>query len=123
MLKYELINKGWIVSHTARSVYRASAALSLLIFPALWLAIEGNGILGPFLRPLLFIGVLGMALTGLGMEYFLFRFDDSGALKQIFWFCVMIFAPIGPALYCLFVYSRSDILARSCAEHADRSLG
>jgi hypothetical protein len=116
MLMYELINKEWIVSRTARSVYRASAALSMLLFPVLWFAIEGDGTLGPVLRPILFIGVLGMALTGLGMEYFLFRFDSSAPLKQIFWFCVMIFAPIGPALYCFLVYSRSDILKRSCAE-------
>jgi hypothetical protein len=116
MLRYELINKEWIVSRTARGVYRASATLSMLLFPVLWFAIEGDGTLGPVLRPLLFIGVLGMALTGLGMEYFLFRFDSSAPLKQIFWFCVMIFAPIGPALYCFLVYSRSDILKRSCAE-------
>jgi len=116
MLRYELINKEWIVSRTARSVYRAGAAVSMLLIPVLWFAIEGDGTLGPFLRPLLFIGVLGMALTGLGMEYFLFRFDNSGPLKQIFWFCVLIFAPIGPAVYCFLVYSRSDILKRSCAE-------
>jgi len=116
MLRYELINREWIISRTARSVYRAAAVASMLLFPVLWLAIEGDGRIAPFLRPLLFIAVLGMALTGLGMEYFLFRFDDSGALKQVFWFCVMLFAPIGPALYCFLVYSRSDIVKRSCAE-------
>jgi hypothetical protein len=25
-------------------------------------------------------------------------------------FCVMMFPPLGPALYCLFVYSRSKVL-------------
>ncbi len=119
MLRYELINKEWIVSRTARSVYRASAALSMLLFPVLWLAIEGDGTLGPFLRPLLFIGALGMALTGLAMEYFLFRFDNSGPLKQIFWFCIMIFAPIGPALYCFLVYSRADILKLAVPRRSD----
>jgi len=49
------------------------------------------------------------------MEYFLFRFDDSGALKQVFWFCVMLFAPLGPALYCFLVYSRSDMV-KECAD-------
>jgi hypothetical protein len=119
MLRYELINKEWIVSRTARSVYRASATLSMLLFPVLWLAIESDGTLGPFLRPLLFIGVLGMALKGLAMEYFLFRFDNSGPLKQIFWFCIMIFAPIGPALYCFLVYSRSDILKLAVPRRSD----
>jgi hypothetical protein len=126
MLKYELINKEWIVSRTARSVYRAAAVLSLLVLPVLWLAIANGGMFGPqgpFLRPLLFIGVLGMALTGLGMEYFLFGFDNSGPLKQVFWFCVMILAPIGPALYCFIVYSRSDVLRNACTERPDRIIG
>jgi len=76
----------------------------------------GGEILGPFrpvLRPILFAAVLGMAINALGMEYFLFRFDDSGPLRQVFWFCVMIFAPLGPALYCFVVYSRSDQLKNS----------
>jgi hypothetical protein len=126
MLAYELIHKEWIVSRTARTVYRAAAVLSLLLLPVLWVAIVDDGMLGPLrpiLRPVLFVGVLGMALTGLGMEYFLFRFDDSHALKQVFWFCVMILAPIGPALYCFLVYSRSDVVKRSCAENPDPLLG
>ena len=126
MLPYELINKEWIVSRTARTVYRAAAVLSLLLFPVLWLAIVDDGMLGPLrsiLRPLLFVGVLGMALTGLGMEYFLFRFDDSHAVKQVFWFCVMILAPVGPALYCFLVYSRSDVVKRSCAASPDPLIG
>jgi hypothetical protein len=122
MLQYDLITKEWIISRTARSVYRAAAALSLLLLPVLWMAIEGGGMLGPLrpiLRPLLFVGALGMATTGLGMEYFLFRFDDSHALKQVFWFCVMLFAPVGPALYCFLVYSRSDAVKR----YVDRAPG
>jgi hypothetical protein len=126
MLAYELINREWIVSRTARTVYRAATVLSLLLLPLLWIAIEDTRMLGPLrsiLRPLLFVGVLGTALTGLGMEYFLFRFDDSHALKQVFWFCVMILAPIGPALYCFLVYSRSEVVKRTCAEHPDPLLG
>jgi hypothetical protein len=120
MLRYDLITKEWIISRTARSVYRAAAALSLLLLPVLWVAIQGSGMLGslrPILRPLLFVGALGMALTGLGMEYFLFRFDESHALKQVFWFCVMLFAPVGPALYCFLVYSRSDAV-QQCVDRA-----
>jgi len=36
MLKYEYINKEWIVSPTARRVYRASAALSVALFFSWW---------------------------------------------------------------------------------------
>ncbi len=36
MLKYEYINKEWIVSPTARRVYRASAALSVALFFCWW---------------------------------------------------------------------------------------
>jgi hypothetical protein len=124
MLKYEYINKEWIVSRTARSVYRAAAALSLLLIPVLWIAIEGS-MLGPLrlmLRPLLFIAVLGMAITVVGMEYFLFRFDTSHPLKQVLWFCAMVFAPIGPALYCFLVYSRSDVV-KSCVAPASGMSG
>lgn len=39
MLTHELINREWIVSRSARNVYRAAAVLSLLI-PLLWIAIE-----------------------------------------------------------------------------------
>lgn len=122
MQPYELINKEWIVSHAARSVYRAAAAISLLLLPVLWVAIADDGMLGPLrpiLRPLLFVAVVGMALTGLGMEYFLFRFDDSHPLQQVFWFCVMLLPPVGPALYCFLVYSRSEILKHSSAERPD----
>jgi hypothetical protein len=41
------------------------------------------------------------------MQYFLFRFDDSHPMKQIFWFCVILFPSLGPALFCFTVYSRS----------------
>jgi len=120
MLKYELINKEWIVSRTARIVYRTAAVASLGILVALVALILNldRAMAEPLrlmLKPLLFLGVLGMATTGLGMEYFLFRFDNSHALKQVFWFCVMLFAPLGPALYCFLVYSRSDMV-KECAD-------
>ena len=116
MLKYEYVNKEWIVSPTARRVYRTAAAVSLTL-PALLVAIRlpgGFEAIHPFIRPLVFIGVSGTATNLVGMEYFLARFDNSHVLKQIFWFCVMIFPPIGPALYCFFVYSRSDAIQNVC---------
>jgi hypothetical protein len=49
------------------------------------------------------------------MQYFLFRFDDSHPLKQIAWFCVMVVPLLGPSLYCLIVYSRSDLVKGTLA--------
>ena len=119
MLKYDYITKEWIVSSTARIVYRAAAGVSLGLF-ALLVAIQLDSnmldALRPILRLLLLVGVLGAATTLIGMQYFLFRFDNSHPLKQVLWFCVMIFIPLGPALYCFFAYSRSDVLKRSCTK-------
>ena len=75
MVRYELINKELIVSPTARSVYRISAVVSLtLYFSLAWITINGPT---PFLKQILFVGVVATAITVVGMETFLFRFDDS----------------------------------------------
>jgi hypothetical protein len=94
MLRYEYINKEWIVSPTARGIYRISAGLSLALLGFWWIALS-EGIppqIQPMVRPLVFVGVLGAGTTFVGMEYFLFRFDDSHPLKQILWFVVMLLA-------------------------------
>jgi hypothetical protein len=109
MLRYEYINKEWIVSPTARRIYRTSAGLSLGLLGFWWIALS-EGIppqVQPMVRPLVFVGVLGAGTTFVGMEYFLFRFDDSHPLKQILWFVVMLIPLLGPPLYCFIVYSRS----------------
>ena len=120
MLKYEWINKEWIVSPTARRVYRASAGLSVALLFGLWaILIAGGGIpanVAPVVRLLLLAGVLGAGITIVGMEFFLFRFDNSHPLKQIVWFLVLLFPLLGPALYCFVVYSRSEVLKKSCAK-------
>ncbi|PYX84623.1 MAG: hypothetical protein DMG68_20230 [Acidobacteria bacterium] len=67
----------------------------------------------PLIRLLLLAGVVGAATTMVAMEYFLFGFDTSSAIKKVFWFCVMMFPPLGPALYCFVVYSRSKVLERA----------
>jgi len=112
MLRYDLINKSWIVGPHARRAYRAAAILSLFLLPVV-LAIKEAYPVPIYLRQLLLLTLLGTSLNCIGMEYFLFRFDDSGALKQIFWFFVMLFVPFGPALYCFIVYSRSKGHERS----------
>ena len=109
MQPYEYINKDWIVSQSARRVYRAFAVISLALYPAVIALAMGDipRMIVPALRLLLFASVVGTGITMVGMEFFLFRFDDSHALKQIVWFVVMLLPPLGPAMYCFVIYSRS----------------
>jgi hypothetical protein len=121
MQPYELISKDWILSGIARRVYRIAAGLSL----TLYLSLVEIGMRGPtpFLKQFVFLGILGTAINGVGMEFFLFRFDESPAWKQIVWFCVMLFVPLGPALYCYCVYSRSQVLKAARTSSSERILG
>ena len=123
MLSYEFINKEWIVSATARTVYRTAAYLSIMLF-VLWCYTLSEGVpraYAPFFRALVFAGVLGAGTVFVGMEYFLFRFDQSHALKQMAWFCIMLFPLLGSAIYCLVVYSRSTIVRNCRTSHASDS--
>jgi len=113
---YQHFSKEWIVSPTARRVYRIAAVLSLTLYVSLAALIVYGPI--PALKQFLFVGVLATAINGTGMEFFLFRFDDSAAWKQILWFCALIFIPIGPALYCFVVYSRSKMVLNAVATDA-----
>ena|SRR5882762_5862330 len=123
MLKYDLTNKEWIVSQIARRVYRISAVISLALYPVLVALIAGEipENLAPVMKPLLLGSILGAAIVVVGMEFFLFRFDDSHPVKQIFWFCVMIFVPLGPALYCFLVYSRSKAFKNGPADGVEEA--
>jgi hypothetical protein len=78
--------------------------------------------LAPLARLFLLIGVLGAAVTITAMEYFLFGFDRSSAWKKTFWFCVMMFPLLGPAMYCFFVYLRSEVHKVSVAKRVDGAL-
>ena len=103
----------------ARSVYRVAAVVSLTLYVSLAALIVYGPILA--LKQFLFVGVLATAINGTGMEFFLFRFDDSAAWKQILWFCALIFIPVGPALYCFLVYSRSRVVLNALAIAEDVS--
>lgn len=120
MRSYDFINKEWIVSPTARRVYRISAAISLTLYWSVAALILNQRV--PFLRQLLFLGVLGTAITVAGMECFLIRFDDSPAWQQIAWFLVMFCPPLGPALYCFLGYSRSQVVRNACVVRSDGAL-
>jgi len=111
MLRYYYINKEWILSATARRIYRISASLSIMLFLIEW-AVRmhvpiGPGML-PIVRPLVFAGVFGAAITLIAMEYFFFGFDKTPVWKKALWFLVLLAPPLGPPLYCFVVYSRSS---------------
>lgn len=114
MLTYEFINKEWIVSPTAHTVYRTAAYLSIMLFVLLcYTQFETvPSAYHPLFRALILVGIFGAATVFVGMEYFLFRFDQSHPLKQILWFCIMLFPLLAVAFYCLFVYSRSRLVKR-----------
>ena len=116
---YQHFSKEWIVSPTARRVYRVAAVGSMTLYVSLAALIVYGPI--PALKQFLFVGVLAAAINGTGMEFFLFRFDDSPAWKQILWFCALIFIPIGPVLYCFLVYSRSKVVLNALAIAEDVS--
>ena len=114
MLRY-YYNKEWMLSSTARRIYRAAAVLSLVLFCSLWVwpfVDEIPVVLLPILKLLLLAGVLGAAITVVAMEYFLFGFDKSPAGKKVLWFCVTLLPLIGPPLYCFVVYSRQSGLGQ-----------
>jgi len=122
MLRYYYINKEWIISRTAQRIYRIAACLSIALFIMLVaMRIAGSipEVLLPLVKPILLTMVCGAATTMVAMEYFLFGFDNSSGLKKVFWFCVLAFPPLGPALYWFFVYSRSDVLEKDTAKRVE----
>ena len=123
MLRHYYINRGWMVSIAARRVYRVATSLSLalfFVFLAMGLTEAIPDALIPVLKAVILAGVLGSATTMVAMEYFLFGFDNSSAMKKVFWFCVMLLPQVGPALYCFLVYSRSKLVSAQPEEHVQR---
>src|SRR6267142_2449707 len=118
MLRYYFINREWIMSSTARCIYRTAAVLSMGLFVGLCLLPLSGGIVldSPAVNFLLFIGVVGAAITVVAMEYFLFGFDRSPEWKKVCWFCIMVLPLIGPALYGFIVYSRADMVKRNTTD-------
>jgi hypothetical protein len=124
MLYKYYINREWMVSPIAQSIYRTAARLSIGLFClliVLGIVREVPSGLLPLIKVFVLLGVIGAATTTVAMEYFLFGFDTSPALKKVFWFCVMALPLLGPGLYCLMVYSRSDVLKAPQPETAKRT--
>jgi hypothetical protein len=121
MDKYEYIKKEWIVSRGARRVYRFSAFLSLTLLLWPWVADASatSEVAASIATALLLAGILGYVTSQAAMEIFLFRFDSSHALKQIFWFCVLLVPVLGAALYVFLVYSRSTVLSKADKQRAE----
>ena len=110
-MRHYYINKEWIVSDTAKQIYRFAALVSIAFFLLLIWIITAERLpsfMETVYRPLLFIGVLGTTTTVVAMEYFLFGFDPNPAWKKTLWFFVLCLPPIGPAIYCLTVYAKCD---------------
>src|SRR5215472_18534265 len=100
MLRYYYINRGWIVSSSARRMYRIAASLSLSLFFVLF-AMSLRGLIPNALVPVL--RAISPAWCVRSCNYndcdgvLFVGFDDSSALKKMFWFCVMLLPPLGPA--------------------------
>jgi len=125
-LNHYYINKEWMLSVTARCVYRAAAVLSLILIPALiWFVNLGSypgtsATLMLVVKRIVLAGVVGTATTTIAMEYFIFGYDDSAGWKKTFWFIVMLLPAIGAPLYCFVVYSRSNVLKRYWKTRAEQ---
>ncbi|HYH01308.1 MAG TPA: hypothetical protein VD837_19435 [Terriglobales bacterium] len=112
MYTHFYINREWMLSRTARRVYRAAAALSFGLLALIVAHFAGADLLdqplvAPLVGPVLLLCMLGTALTLVAMEYFYFTFDDLSTFRKVAWFFILCLIPIGPALYCYAVYSRS----------------
>ena len=97
-----------------------AATLSLVLFFALIALpfVEIPQSFAPLFKLFVFAGALGAATTWVAMEYFLFGYDGSPALKKAFWFAAMCLPPLGPAMYCFIVYSRATAPVSSQRETA-----
>jgi hypothetical protein len=125
MSYYRLIPPSCIVSATARRVYLACGQVSVA-FAALvmWSASTGSNVfqtqLGTILLPL---GATSIALLVVGMECFLFMYDDSRAWKQVLWFVALAIIPFGTVLYCFRVYrSKTPMTAEQISRAASVGL-
>jgi len=123
-INYFAIDERLIVSQEASRIYRVCAWISLALFVALVVAVLSPSTPLSLIvssKPLLMVGALSYAGMIVAMEVFLFRFDESSALKQIFWFVVMLIPLLGAPAYCLLVYSRSEIIKNTKTRVASAS--
>ena len=113
MNTYRLIPPRCIVSPTARRVYSIAAVLiPVCLVASVWVAsIDPRApysrfLDGVFELVILPLVVLAIAILLVGMECFLYAYDDSSAWKQSLWFMVNLLVPLGNIVYCFAVYRR-----------------
>ncbi len=122
MSHYLYIKRTWLISPAARRVWRTCAWFSMLLLPWIYLYglygdwLYGHQVLDRLGYLLLLISAISTAANMAAMEYYLFTIDDSRALAQILWFAVLFLAPVGAAIYCLTVYSRSRHFTKASGE-------
>ena len=122
LLNHYYISRSWLISQNARRIYRTAAACSLLliiVFVADDLkgyALFANEVMEQLGRLMAFVGVLGTAITLVAMEYYFFTLDECGVWTKTLWFLVLCAVPIGTALYCFRVYSRSSYFRNTTAD-------
>jgi len=117
---YLPINRNWLLSPIAQSVYLACAIFTFALLATLigmhWaMATAGATALNEnaraVVRFLLFPEIIGAAVLWVAMWYFWFSFDQSHYLKKaVSFFLLFFFAPIGTLIY-YFVAYRSAIRA------------
>jgi len=129
---YLPITKSWIISRSARAIYQTCAVLACTLFGALIAILLAMGFSGvnslsafplalSVARAIILPGVLGSATLSIAMWYFWFNFDKSSWASKAFWFLPLyLLLPIGPALYCFFVYLRNADVASVVARLPDR---
>ena len=124
LLNHYYISRSWLISQNARRIYRTAAACSLLLI-LVFVAYDvkgdtlfANEPMEQLARLTTFVGVLGAAITLVAMEYYFFTLDECGVWTKTLWFLLLCAVPIGTALYCFRVYSRSSYF-RHTAEDAE----
>ncbi len=124
MMRYYLVSEDWLISPTARRVYRFCAWISFLLLPTFALLVkfpEGSAlphvvILAVHL--LLLLSVIANAVICVAMQHFLFVEDESDAWKQILWFLALAVLGVGPGLFVLLAYSKSPLFEKTTAQSA-----
>jgi len=123
-MRHYYLSRSWLVSLNARKVYRFTAISSqlLIVLPLLIAVLSDDVLARPLIKQLLelalLVAVFSTATTLVAMEYYFFTLDNSGGWSKTFWFLIALFPPIGTALYCFLVYSRSSYFQPTAAGNA-----
>ena len=123
---YLPINKNWIESRVAQRIYFTCAVATLSLLGSLFairLAVLSAGLSFQsevsaetviLVQILVWPGIIGAAVMWIAMWYFWLTFDSSGWLQKAVWFFfLLLFAPLAQLFYYFFVYRRVLSLKQS----------